>query len=604
MTNNNIKYLLAAMLGATAWTGCSDFLEPENKANLDADTYYVTDEAKAELRTNLYYSMKEIATNIDLQEWGTDLYDVTRGAQPSVYQSFILTPEDKDVTSYYQNLYAMIMKANAVLEYAADVPQYVAEAKFMRAYGHFLLSQHFGAVPYIDHYIQSADKNYPRTPLATLYADIIAELESIVADAALPATDATHAGYISQRAAKTLLAKVYLAAGWDLETTLTDAAQGTCTTTTHAYFDKAAQMAVEAIDGQSLSMSFEDKWSPAHEGNDEEIFAVQYSRSGFPGDELKGGHTLQNTYGSQYGSPVDNGLKSCSGKLVPSAKSIYLWAKGDERYDATFMTTIYNGMGTWGTSGYYAYYNATDEQKSKNVIAGRYFPWYTTTTEAEAYIDAHRDQFKQGSCKASCYVVIMADPAVAYKFDSIANQTKVTKDYATHLKGEGMTAVTHCVKKFDDPETPQANNATGYRDIVLFHLSDLYLTAAEAYLMAGDESSAINYINAVRTRARASAIPSFDSYKPDYATSEDFTIRPIDLVLDERARELYAERTRWMDLRRTRQLVRYNVEFNPYVSSMADMSNSKGEVKWYRPIPASEIETNTAISSDDQNEGY
>ena len=198
----------------------------------------------------------------------------------------------------------------------------------------------------------------------------------------------------------------------------------------------------------------------------------------------------------------------------------------------------------------------------------------------------------------------MADPAVAYKFDANANQTKVTKDYVTHLKGEGMTAVTHCVKKFDDPETPQDNSATGYRDIVLFHLSDLYLTAAEAYLMAGDESSAISYINAVRTRAGASAISSFDSYKPDYATSDGFTIRPIDLVLDERARELYAERTRWMDLRRTRQLVRYNVEFNPYVTSMADMCNSKGEVKWYRPIPASEIETNTAISSDDQNEGY
>ena len=111
MISNNIKIMLVALFGATAWTGCSDFLEPENKANLEADSYYVTDEAKAELRTNLYYSMKEIATNIDLQEWGTDLYDVTRGVQPSVYQSFILTPEDKDVTSYYQNLYAMIMKA-------------------------------------------------------------------------------------------------------------------------------------------------------------------------------------------------------------------------------------------------------------------------------------------------------------------------------------------------------------------------------------------------------------------------------------------------------------------------------------------------------------
>lgn len=76
------------------------------------------------------------------------------------------------------------------------------------------------------------------------------------------------------------------------------------------------------------------------------------------------------------------------------------------------------------------------------------------------------------------------------------------------------------------------------------------------------------------------------------------------MVLDERARELYAETTRWMDLRRTRQLVRYNVEFNPSIASVADMANAKGELKWLRPIPAAEIETNTAISQEDQDPGY
>ena len=79
---------------------------------------------------------------------------------------------------------------------------------------------------------------------------------------------------------------------------------------------------------------------------------------------------------------------------------------------------------------------------------------------------------------------------------------------------------------------------------------------------------------------------------------------PLDVVLDERARELYAETTRWMDLRRTRQLVRYNVAFNPNVSSVADMANVDGEIKWLRPIPAAEIETNTGISQADQNPGY
>ena len=75
-------------------------------------------------------------------------------------------------------------------------------------------------------------------------------------------------------------------------------------------------------------------------------------------------------------------------------------------------------------------------------------------------------------------------------------------------------------------------------------------------------------------------------------------------ILDECARELYAETTRWMDLRRTRQLIRYNVAYNHYIESAEDMCNSLGEQKWYRPIPAAEIQNNIAITEKDQNPGY
>jgi hypothetical protein len=59
-----------------------------------------------------------------------------------------------------------------------------------------------------------------------------------------------------------------------------------------------------------------------------------------------------------------------------------------------------------------------------------------------------------------------------------------------------------------------------------------------------------------------------------------------------------------MDLRRTKQLVRYNVQFSEYIADEAAMANSKGEIKWYRPIPANEISANTGISQADQNPGY
>jgi hypothetical protein len=59
-----------------------------------------------------------------------------------------------------------------------------------------------------------------------------------------------------------------------------------------------------------------------------------------------------------------------------------------------------------------------------------------------------------------------------------------------------------------------------------------------------------------------------------------------------------------MDLRRTKQLVRYNVEFSEYVTNASQMANNAGEYKWLRPIPTNEISANKGINDEDQNPGY
>ncbi len=122
--------------------------------------------------------------------------------------------------------------------------------------------------------------------------------------------------------------------------------------------------------------------------------------------------------------------------------------------------------------------------------------------------------------------------------------------------------------------------------------------------MAGQTAQALDKINAVRNRAGLSALASFSAYKPEYTTTGNFTIKDIDLVLDERARELYGEGHRWMDLRRTKQLVRYNVQFSEYISDENAMKGNDGNIRWYRPIPTNEISANTGISVADQNPGY
>ena len=377
------------------------------------------------------------------------------------------------------------------------------------------------------------------------------------------------------------------------------------------YFSLAASWAEKAINGVQLSMSFADKWSPYKEGNAEEIWSVQYDRASYPGDVSSGGHSLQNTYGGYFGNVTEFGLKYTNSDNQPTAKAIMLFDKNDLRYEGTFMTTYYNSSkdgssaADWGTSGYFAYYNLDANKLASQPIALKFYHPATTQAEVEADLKAHQAQFANYTNRAKVQKAVRLDDnnnVLVYTFKEDGTFTAPTKTtYAEYME---QTDAFGSVKKFDDPESQQLTGSCDYRDVVIFHVSDMYLVAAEAYLMAGDATKSLAKLNAVRNRAGLASLNSFGEYQPEYSTSATFTIKDIDVILDERARELYAERQRWTDLRRTKQLIRYNVEFNNYVASAADMANVAGEYKWLRPIPQEEISSNTGINNEDQNPGY
>jgi starch-binding outer membrane protein, SusD/RagB family len=126
-------------------------------------------------------------------------------------------------------------------------------------------------------------------------------------------------------------------------------------------------------------------------------------------------------------------------------------------------------------------------------------------------------------------------------------------------------------------------------DMPLFRLGEQYLIYAEATLRGagdGDQGLALTYFNKLRTRAYGNA-------------SGNVNVLNLDLILDERGRELY-----WEGFRRT-DLVR----FGKFTSSSylwpwkANIANGAGVDTRYNlfPIPAPEVQANNNLV---QNQGY
>jgi hypothetical protein len=142
-------------------------------------------------------------------------------------------------------------------------------------------------------------------------------------------------------------------------------------------------------------------------------------------------------------------------------------------------------------------------------------------------------------------------------------------------------------KKFQDPTSKQwHDNGRTYKDWYIMRLPEVYLLRAEAKMGAGDLGGAATDINAVRTRAKATPVIAGDVN--------------IDLILDERARELYMEEFRLNTLMRLGKLSEYLTKYNGHVKE----NNYTPAPKVNKmPIPNSVIQANTGAKME-QNSGY
>lgn len=604
------KYLLStfALAGGLAFTGCSDFLDAENKSNMSSDVYFATEEGFENLSNTPYYKLRAIYGDDPAMFCsGTDLYEKGRSNYSDVTLSTYkdLGADNSNVMEFYQQCYDGIQQANAVIYYGAsaagsNVTLRVNEAKFLKAFYYYLLSQQFGAVPISKEYIASVQLSYPRSPQNEVYDYIITLLKEIETDNVLPMTDNT--GRASMRAVYNLMAKTYLAYAWDYGTTA-NADGSNVEIVDKTNFTLAAQYADKAIDNQTPSLSFSEMWDVANDNNKDVIFAIQYTRGISGQDETTTGNRQDAHFSNYYNDEEDT--KYTTSQYPASNKLLYLFEPGDERFAGTFMVTQWR---------YYKKFYK-EPQTAATEIYGYYPAWYEDLSKIDAYN-------VEGTGTETTKVFSSSDPCVYVNATVNKRTGKITykKGTQAYETTRTTTGTSICVRKFDDYEAVKnTTQRVSFHDIVLAHLTETYLLAAEAYHMAGDDVTSLKRLNVVRKRAKAAELTSYASYKRHYSDGTDKSynsgsgidqvpfetnLDPVDVILDERARELCGEYYRWMDLRRTKRLIDYNVKYASGVPSADYFMGPDGKYRWFRPFPQAEINLNDGIEDSDQTDGY
>lgn len=278
-----IKLYTACLCLSLGMQSCADFLEEENRSNMNSQEYFVKKDGFESLVNAAYASLRTVWKN---EPWlfclGVDIY--TRGESELISGSYgnrdvysrelneygSLKAENEFVGTFYSNVYnaiqicnTAISKSSSVVGLSEDIKeQRMAEVRFLRAYYYYLLVEQFGKIAIVTDEIETPVLAFPQKSEKDVYDFILNELDAID-DNVLPEVQDDY-GRITQGAVKHLQALVYLTRGYKDFASSDD-------------FSKAATLCDEIIGGDTydLQPTFADVFKSGNEKNNEIIF--QYS---------------------------------------------------------------------------------------------------------------------------------------------------------------------------------------------------------------------------------------------------------------------------------------------------------------------------------------
>ncbi|MBK9510545.1 MAG: RagB/SusD family nutrient uptake outer membrane protein [Cytophagaceae bacterium] len=476
---------------------------------------------------------------LTLTEYGTDIYatGADGGYKGFHFYDTQMQPTVDYLGNTWDELYRGINTCNAIIERApastvADATKKVrvAEAKFLRAQYYFILFQQWGGVDLRLNETLAPTKTTKRASDTEMFSAIIKDFTEAIAD--LPSTQSQY-GRATKAAAEMALAKVYLAKAYSTSKAADD-------------FSKAATLSESVIKnyGFKLLDDFASVFDENNQKNSEIVFAVQYTSDLLTNltnntGNVNGGNNLHLFFGMQYdvqaGMQRDVFYGRPFKRLRPTAYLIdvcFADRENDSRYKKTFRDT-------WKSNKPGTYNTAFDDSKAKVTFAS-------------------------------------GDTTIFIPGYEMSKEERAKRPYQVLVPSKYNEALFPTLTKFFDTKRPDMTYESGSRDYFMFRLADTYLMLAEAQLGAGKIQEATDALNVVRQRAAWAG--KKDAMK---ITSDKMN---MEMLMQERARELAGEQTRWMDLKRWGNLVERVKLYNPQA---APNVASKHLV---RPIPQTQID--------------
>ena len=221
----NIRLLTALLVSCLTFSSCDKFLNtPLPNDQLSTETVFSTKETIRDVVTGMYnaysaYNNGFIERNCAaLSDEGGMTSNPGSAIGDYVFAN-LTTLNGIQIT--WESLYKPIYRANLILENLplvsttilpeADRKAYMAAARFVRAATYFFLVNSWGDVPLVTTTDAAVNAIMPRTPSADVYALIVSDLQTAIAD--LPETVTSTPTVHNKFQAQALLARVYLYQG-------------------------------------------------------------------------------------------------------------------------------------------------------------------------------------------------------------------------------------------------------------------------------------------------------------------------------------------------------------------------------------------------------